>query len=171
MMYREEFGNDVVIDLVGYRKYGHNEGDEPAYSQPGMYAVIEEHASVRELYQAQLVDAGVIAADEADAMVKDAQRDLAKRQASVRKGAEEPQAELDRGSEAIAPEEPAEPETAVPIEELREANAGLGAVPDGFTIHPKLARQLERRAVALDADKAAVDWGHAELLAFATLLR
>jgi multifunctional 2-oxoglutarate metabolism enzyme len=171
MMYREEFGNDVVIDLVGYRKYGHNEGDEPAYSQPGMYAVIEEHASVRELYQAQLVDAGVIAADEADAMVKDAQRDLAKRQASVRKGAEEPQAELDRGSEAIAPEEPAEPETAVPIEELREANACLGAVPDGFTIHPKLARQLERRAVALDADKAAVDWGHAELLAFATLLR
>ena len=171
MMYREEFGNDVVIDLVGYRRYGHNEGDEPAYSQPGMYAVIEKHASVRELYQAQLVDAGVITADDAEAIVKEAQRDLAKRQASVRKGAEEPQAELDRGSEAIAPEEPAEPETAVPIEELREANAGLGAVPDGFTIHPKLARQLERRAVALDADKAAVDWGHAELLAFATLLR
>ena len=171
MMYREEFGNDVVIDLVGYRRYGHNEGDEPAYSQPGMYAAIEKHASVRELYQAQLVDAGVITADDAEAMVKEAQRDLAKRQASVRKGAEEPQGELDRGSEAIAPEEPAEPETAVPIEELREANAGLGAVPDGFTVHPKLARQLERRAVALDADKAAVDWGHAELLAFATLLR
>jgi 2-oxoglutarate decarboxylase len=171
MMYREEFGNDVVIDLVGYRRYGHNEGDEPAYSQPAMYAVIEKHASVREVYQAQLVDAGVIGADAAEAMVKAAQRDLAKRQASVRKGAEEPQGELDRGSEAIAPEEPAEPGTAVAIEELREANAGLGAVPDGFTVHPKLARQLERRAVALDADKPAVDWGHAELLAFATLLR
>jgi 2-oxoglutarate decarboxylase len=171
MMYREQFGNDVVIDLVGYRRYGHNEGDEPAYSQPGMYAAIEKHASVRELYQAQLVDAGVIGADAAEAMVKDAQRDLAKRQALVRKGAEERQGELDRGSEAIAPEEPAEPETAVPLERLREANAGLGAVPDGFTVHPKLARQLERRAVALDADKAAVDWGHAELLAFATLLR
>ena len=128
--------------------------------------------SVRELYQAQARGCGRASPPtEADAMVKEAQRDLAKRQASVRKGAEEPQAELDRGSEAIAPEEPAEPETAVPIEELREANAGLGAVPDGFTIHPKLARQLERRAVALDADKAAVDWGHAELLAFATLLR
>ncbi len=171
MMYREEFGNDVVIDLVGYRRYGHNEGDEPAYSQPGMYAAIEKHASVRELYQAQLVDAGVIGADGAEAMVKEAQRDLAKRQASVRKGAEEPQGELDRGSEALAPEEPAEPETAVPLEQLREANAGLGAVPDGFTVHPKLARQLDRRAGALDADKAAVDWGHAELLAFATLLR
>ena len=171
MMYREEFGNDVVIDLVGYRRYGHNEGDEPAYSQPGMYAVIEKHPSVRELYQAQLVEAGVIGVEDAEALVKEAQRDLAKRQAAVRKGVEESAGELDRGSEAIAPEEPAEPETAVSLEKLLEANAGIGAVPDGFTVHPKLARQLERRTVALDADKAAVDWGHAELLAFATLLR
>ena len=171
MMYRESFGNDIVIDLVGYRRYGHNEGDEPAYSQPAMYTAIAEHPSVREVYQAQLVEAGAISADDAEKLVKEAQRDLAKRQASVRKGAEEPLRELDRGSEAIAPEEPAEPETAVAIEELREANAGLGSVPDGFTIHPKLVKQLERRAVALDADEPAVDWGHAELLAFATLLR
>ena len=91
MMYRERFGNDIVIDLVGYRRYGHNEGDEPAYSQPSMYATIERHPSVRELYQAVLVEAGTIGADDADAMVKAAQRDLATRQASVRKGAEEPQ--------------------------------------------------------------------------------
>ncbi len=171
MMYRERFGNDIVIDLVGYRRYGHNEGDEPAYSQPSMYAAIEEHPSVRELYQQQLVEAGAIAADDAEAMVKTAQRDLAKRQASIRKGAEEPQDELDRGSEAIAPEEPAEPQTAVALDELRDANAGLGTLPDGFTVHPKLTRQLERRAVALDKDEPAVDWAHAELLAFATLLR
>src|SRR5688572_12688341 len=121
MMYREAFGNDIVIDLVGYRRYGHNEGDEPAYSQPTMYEAIEAHPSVREIYQAQLVEAGVIDADAAEAMVKDAQRDLAKRQASVRKGADESGRELDRGSEAIAPEEPAEPETAVPLEQLRDA--------------------------------------------------
>ncbi len=133
MMYREKFGNDIVIDLVGYRRYGHNEGDEPAYSQPAMYAAIDEHPSVRELYQAQLVEAGAISADDAEALVKGAQRDLAKRQASVRKGAEEPSGELDRGSEAIAPEEPAEPETAVALDELQAANAGLLAVPDGFT--------------------------------------
>ncbi len=60
MMYRERFGHDVVIDLVGYRRFGHNEGDEPAYSQPAMYATIAEHPSVRELYQAQLVEAGVV---------------------------------------------------------------------------------------------------------------
>jgi multifunctional 2-oxoglutarate metabolism enzyme len=171
MMYRERFGNDFVIDLVGYRRYGHNEGDEPAYSQPTMYAAIAEHPSVRELYQAQLVEAGAITADASDALVKEAQRDLAKRQASVRKGAEEPQGtELDRGSEALAPEEPADPETAVSLDALRAVNAGLAALPDGFTVHPKLTRQLERRAVALEGDEPAVDWGHAELLAFATLL-
>ena len=171
MMYRERFGNDIVIDLVGYRRYGHNEGDEPAYSQPAMYAAIAKQPSVREVYQAQLVESGVIGADDAEALVTEAQRDLAKRQASVRKGAEERQGELDRGVETIAPEEPAEPETAVAVEDLREANTGLRAVPDGFAVHPKLERQLQRRAVALDGDEPSVDWGHAELLAFATLLR
>ncbi|MDQ2690366.1 MAG: multifunctional oxoglutarate decarboxylase/oxoglutarate dehydrogenase thiamine pyrophosphate-binding subunit/dihydrolipoyllysine-residue succinyltransferase subunit [Chloroflexota bacterium] len=171
MMYRERFGHDIVIDLVGYRRFGHNEGDEPAYSQPAMYAQIAEHPSVRELYQAQLVEAGVITLDRAEEMVKAMQRDLAKRQAAVRKGPDEGENELDRGSEAIPPVEVAEPETAVRLELLRELNAAIGAVPDGFTVHPKLTKQLERRASALDADEPHVDWAHAELLAFATLLR
>ena len=171
MMYRERFGHDVVIDLVGYRRYGHNEGDEPAYSQPAMYAAIEAHPSVRELYQPRLVEAGVLSEAEADKLVKDGQRDLAKRQAAVRKRAEEPEPELDRGPEALPPEEHAEPETAVPIEALRDLNAGLANVPDGFEIHPKLTKQLQQRAGALDADEAAVNWAHAELLAFASLLR
>jgi 2-oxoglutarate dehydrogenase E1 component len=136
-----------------------------------MYEAIAKHPSVREVYQARLVESGAIGADAAEAMVKEAQRDLARRQASVRKGVEEPQAELDRGLEAIAPEEPAEPETAVALDELRTANGGLVAVPDGFTVHPKLVKQLERRSSALDGDERTVDWGHSELLAFATLLR
>jgi 2-oxoglutarate dehydrogenase E1 component len=137
-----------------------------------MYALIAEHPSVREIYQAQLVQAGVITADAAEALVKEALRDLAKRQASVRKGAEEGQQdELDRGSEALAQEEVAEPETAVPLDALRELNAALGSVPDGFSVHPKLTRQLQRRVTALKADEPSVDWGHAELLAFAALLR
>jgi 2-oxoglutarate dehydrogenase E1 component len=171
MMYRERFGHDVVIDLVGYRRYGHNEGDEPAYSQPDMYARIAEHPSVRERYQADLVAAGRITAEEAEAKVKEALADLAERQRSVRTGVEESsEGELDRGSEAIPQEEAAEPETAVPLDRLRGLNAALAAVPDGFTIHPKLGKQLARRAAALDADEANVDWGHAELLAFASLL-
>jgi 2-oxoglutarate decarboxylase len=169
-MYRQRFGADFVIDLVGYRRYGHNEGDEPAYSQPTMYAAIAEHPSVRERYQQQLVKAGEIDAGEAEAMIKSAQRDLAARQAAIRKGAEEGEGQLDRGSERIPQEDPGEPETAVPLERLRALNAVMHALPDGFAVHPKLAKQLERRATALDADEAHLDWAHAELLALASLL-
>ncbi len=170
MMYRQKFGHDVVIDLVGYRRYGHNEGDEPAYTQPAMYATIANHPSVRELYQALLVEAGVITQADAEAKVKAALKELAAVQGSFRKGAEEPEGELDRGSEAIPQEEMAEPETAVALDRLQELNAGIGAVPDRFTVHPKLVKQLQRRADALARDEQSVDWGHAELLAFASLL-
>ena len=170
MMYREAFGHDVVIDLVGYRRYGHNEGDEPAYSQPAMYAKIAAHPSVRELYQARLVEAGALKAEDAEAKIREAQRDLAARQASLRKGADESEGELDRGSEMIPQQKAAEPKTAVPSTRLREVNAALSAVPEGFTIHPKLAKQFERRATALDDAEPRIDWGHAELLAFGTLL-
>jgi 2-oxoglutarate dehydrogenase E1 component len=172
MMYRERFGHNVVIDLVGYRRFGHNEGDEPAYSQPAMYAQIAEHPSARELYQAQLVSAGVIGVDAAEAKIKEAQRELAGHQARLRKGADEAEGEgaLDRGSEVIPPEDVGEPETAVALDRLRELNLGLGAVPEGFTVHPKLIKQLDRRAAALETDDPKVDWGQAELLAFASLL-
>jgi 2-oxoglutarate dehydrogenase E1 component len=172
MMYRQEFGHDVVIDLVGYRRYGHNEGDEPAYTQPDMYAVIAKHPSVREQYQATLVEAGVIGADAADALVAAVQKELADRQSALRAPSAESEPELDRGSEALPPEEIGEPDTAVPLAALRELNAGIGAVPDGFKTHAKLAKQLQRRATALDEPKEpTVDWAHAELLAFASLLR
>ena len=170
MMYRQRFGHDVVIDLVGYRRFGHNEGDEPAYTQPTMYAVVAKHPTVREQYQATLVAAGVISAEDAEARIKEAQAELLQRQAALRRGSEEGEGELDRGSEALPPAEVAEPETAVAIETLRELNAGLSAIPQGFTAHPKLAKQLERRASALDADEPGVEWAHAELLAFAALL-
>ncbi|MGZ8481967.1 MAG: multifunctional oxoglutarate decarboxylase/oxoglutarate dehydrogenase thiamine pyrophosphate-binding subunit/dihydrolipoyllysine-residue succinyltransferase subunit [Candidatus Limnocylindria bacterium] len=170
MMYRARFGRDVVMDLVGYRRFGHNEADEPSYTQPTMYAVVAKHPTVRELYQARLVEAGVITAAAAEAKVAEANADLARRQAALRQGSAEREEELDRGSEALPPEEVAEPETAVPLERLRELNAGLSAVPVGFTLHPKLGKQLDRRARALDAAEPLVDWGHAELLAFAALL-
>ena len=170
MLYRERFGHDVVIDLVGYRRYGHNEGDEPGYSQPSMYLTVADHPSVRERYQAELVSAGAISAKDAEAMVADAKRDLATRQTALRKGADEGEGELDRGSEALPRERQTEPETAVPLDRLRRLNSALGTVPDGFAVHPKLGKQLERRAAALEGDEAQVDWAHAELLAFASLL-
>jgi 2-oxoglutarate dehydrogenase E1 component len=168
MMYRRRFHGDVVIDLVGYRRYGHNEGDEPAYTQPRMYAAIAEHPSVRELYRSILVDIGIVSADEAEGLVKSVSRDLAARQAALRRHAAEPQ--LDRGAEALATEEAEEPQTAVDAETLRRLNAELHRWPDGFAVNEKLAKQLARRRDALDAGGSHIEWGHAESLAFASLL-
>ena len=167
-MYREKFHGDVVIDLVGYRRYGHNEGDEPAYTQPQMYTAIAAHPSVRELYRSNLVDSGVVSAEEADAWAANVAKDLAARQAAVRRRHAEPQ--LDRGEEALSAEEAPEPVTSVKAKVLRAVNTALLATPDGFTVNPKLAKQLDRRLAALDDGEPRIEWAHAEALAFGSLL-
>ena len=167
-MYRAKFHGDVVIDLVGYRRYGHNEGDEPAYTQPQMYEAIAAHPSVRQVYRSSLVDAGVVTAEEADGWATAVANDLAGRQAQVRRRHAEPL--LDRGEEAISPDESAEPITAVDAGTLRAVNAALLATPAGFTVNPKLARQLDRRLAALGDPERHIEWAHAEALAFGSLL-
>ncbi len=168
MMYRAHFHADVVIDLVGYRRFGHNEGDEPAYTQPLMAAVIAGHPSVREIYRSTLVSAGVVTPEEADGWAATVAEELATRQAGVRKLHAEPQ--LDRGAEAISAEEAPEPATAVGAEVLLRLNDQLLSWPEGFSINPKLAKQLERRRSALAAPEPRLDWAHAESLALASLL-
>jgi 2-oxoglutarate dehydrogenase E1 component len=168
MMYRERFHADVVIDLVGYRRYGHNEGDDPAYTQPLMAKAIVEHPSVRDLYAQKLVDAGVLTADEADAIASAAARDLATRQAGVRKQHAEPQ--LDRGAEALTLDDTAEPETGVNADALRRLNEQLYSWPESFHINTKLAKQLEKRRAAVATDDGRLEWAHAESLAFASLI-
>jgi len=167
-MYREKFHGDVVIDLVGYRRYGHNEGDEPAYTQPLMYAAIAGHPSVRELYQSTLVDGGAVSADEAGAFAKAFAKDLAARQSAVRGKPAEPS--LDRGADAISAEESPEPVTAVKAKVLRTVNAALLETPEGFTVNAKLAKQLDRRLAALDDPQPAIEWAQAEALALGSLL-
>ncbi|MDQ2940826.1 MAG: multifunctional oxoglutarate decarboxylase/oxoglutarate dehydrogenase thiamine pyrophosphate-binding subunit/dihydrolipoyllysine-residue succinyltransferase subunit, partial [Chloroflexota bacterium] len=170
MLYRERFGGDLVIDLIGYRRYGHNEGDEPSYTQPQMYAKIAEHPTVGEIYRAVLVDAGIVTREAAEEQVKAANREMTARQAALRKGTETGEGELDRGSEQLLPEDVDEPSTAVAADLLRRLNEELHRVPEGFKINPKLGKQLERRLAALDASEPHVDWSHAESLAFASLL-
>ncbi|MDP3910787.1 MAG: multifunctional oxoglutarate decarboxylase/oxoglutarate dehydrogenase thiamine pyrophosphate-binding subunit/dihydrolipoyllysine-residue succinyltransferase subunit [Gemmatimonadales bacterium] len=161
MMYREKFHGDVVIDLVGYRRYGHNEADEPAYTQPRMYERIRQTPSVREKYAAQLAQEGVVDAATAEADAQAAYERLAGLQHALKAGQREDPQRIRKATEP-APE----PDTAVPADTLGALNDALLAVPDGFTVHPKLLKQLERRR----APDAGIEWAHAEALAFASLL-
>jgi 2-oxoglutarate decarboxylase len=168
MMYREKFGNDCVINLVGYRRFGHNEGDEPRYTQPKMYARIDVHQPVKELYATALQTEGVVTKEEVDQETKQVWEELrrvherAKNQAGS-EGAEE----RDRLSgEWTALEEP---DTRVTMEILHDLNTQLVSTPDGFTVNQKLMRQLQRRDTAF-ADGGPVDWAHGEALALSSLL-
>ena len=163
MMYREKFHADVVIDLVGYRRYGHNEADEPAYTQPMMYERIKQTPSVRQKYASQLAQEGVLDAAQADSDAEASYQRLADIQQAVKAGqrTDDPQ----RVKRQTAPE----PTTAVAADVLTKLNAELLAVPEGFAVHPKLAKQLERRRDALTSSEG-IEWAHAEALAFGTLL-
>ncbi len=165
-MYREEFHRDALIDLVGYRRWGHNEGDEPSYTQPLMYERIKSHPSAREIYATRLSTEGVLTAEEAEARYAAAYQRLVEIQLGYKAAA--PQGSATSPAAAKGPSGEAV-ETAVPAERLLALNTQLLTVPEGFTVHPKLKRQLERRIPAMGPE-GGIDWGHAEALAFASLL-
>jgi 2-oxoglutarate dehydrogenase E1 component len=164
--FRRRFRHDVIIDLIGYRRFGHNEADEPAYTQPEMYERIKSHPTVRELYAQKLIAQGIATPQDAADMVERNTARITEAQQAVKIGARA----IKSGPQAHADDAQGEVETAVPLERLRDWNAQLIAVPQGFTIHPKLVRQLERRKATFD-DEGEVDWGLAEALAFASLLQ
>jgi 2-oxoglutarate dehydrogenase E1 component len=168
LAYRRRFGHDVVIDLVGYRRFGHNEQDEAAYTQPLMVVRIEAHPTVRELYAAKLVEEGALSAAEADALAGEVAARLREAHDRLKASFAEGIPAKTRDEGVPRSDRGASIETAVPDERLRGLNEELLRVPDGFTVHPKLWRQLERRRAALD--EGGIDWGHAEALAFASLL-
>jgi 2-oxoglutarate dehydrogenase E1 component len=164
--FRRRFGRDVVIDLIGYRRHGHNEGDEPAYTQPLMAERIKNHPSVREQYAAALVEDGVVTQEEADQLARDVEQSLKAAHEALKasfEGIETPVL-----PERTPPTDGAEVSTAVPVDRLRSLNEELLEVPERFTVHPKLLKQLERRRERLETGE--IDWGHAEALAFASLL-
>jgi 2-oxoglutarate decarboxylase len=163
MAYREEWRRGAVIDLIGYRRFGHNEADEPAYTQPRMYEVIRKHPPVRKIYADQLVAQGILPAEEPDRMLDAAKARLAEAQEHVKHQDGPPTGELqlDRSQSE-------EPDTSYPVEQLLELNRQVFSAPEGFNLHRKLAPQREKRAQVAADDL--VDWGQAEVLAFATLL-
>jgi 2-oxoglutarate dehydrogenase E1 component len=166
--YRIRFEKDFMIDLVGYRRYGHNEGDEPSFTQPVMYEKIEAHASVREQWAAALEEQGLVETDEAEAVVQ--------RQIETLK---EILDQLEPQEVLVEPQlEPPPPgaarrvKTAVKAERLHALNEALLALPEGFNLHRKLQRAWDRRREIFDgdADAPTVDWATAEQLAFASIL-
>jgi 2-oxoglutarate dehydrogenase E1 component len=172
--YRQEFGADAVIDMVCYRRWGHNEGDEPAYTQPLLYARIAKHPSVRENYTRLLLRRGALTEDDAAAISADYDAELrtalAEQQAAPRPELPDDEVlDLDLDDPADYAEG-ASPETGVPAGRLVELVDALDAVPSGFVTHPNLLRQLARRERMVRGEQG-LDWGCAEALAFGTLLR
>jgi 2-oxoglutarate dehydrogenase E1 component len=165
--YRQRFKLDYLIDLVGYRKYGHNEGDEPAFTQPQVYQIVAAHPTVREKYARTLIETGVISREEADAMVQARMADLEKAYASVK-----PETDFIAPVPDVPPSGAAtKVHTAVPLSTLQEINDDLLRVPDGFTVHRKLERGRERRKTMLAAAaERTIDWAAAEELALATIV-
>jgi 2-oxoglutarate dehydrogenase E1 component len=167
--FRQEFGHDVLIDLIGYRRFGHNEADEPAYTQPEMANKIKNKLPVRELYAARLVEQGVVTQEESDALANEIWENLAQRHRELKSDLAASDEEQPTGGYQLDRSPSPEVKTAVSPDRLIGLNQDLLRIPEGFTIHPKLIKQLERRRATLGAD-GGIDWAQAESLAFASLL-
>ncbi len=181
--FRKQFHKDVVIDMVCYRRRGHNEGDDPSMTQPLMYNLIEAKRSVRKLYTEALIGRGDITVEDAEAALRDYQQQLERvfvetkealrsaeqeaqsgRRADGHGGLEPPSAQApyaDRTSHSAT-------ETAISTETLRHIGDVFASPPEGFTVHPKLRQMLDKRA--LSTREGGIDWGTGELLAFGSLL-
>lgn len=174
--YREQFDRDVIIDMVCYRRRGHNEGDDPSMTQPLMYNLIEAKRSVRKLYTESLVARGDITLEEAEHVLRDYQAQLERVFAETREdGWTPPPADAEPVSGLERPESQREDagviigwQTAVSAKALERIGAAHVRAPEGFTVHPKLAQLLAKRE-QMSRD-GGVDWGFGELLAFGSLL-
>ena len=187
--FRQEFGHDVLIDLIGYRRFGHNESDEPAYTQPEMYAKIKTKKRVYELWAEQLVADGVVSREDVERTGQEVWDNLTilhqRLKAKIAAAAEHGNVNQSTGEYQLDRSPSPEVDTAVPAARVRELGLELLHTPEDFTVHPKLVKQLERRRAALVQDDASsgdgeaastekaparLDWAHAEALAFASLL-
>ena len=168
--YRLRFRKDVVIDLVGYRRHGHNEADEPAATQPAMYRVIRQHPTARRLYADRLVAAGVLAEPEVEAMYEEYRKGLdeGRTQARASLGMIGNKFTVDWSAYTQVDWTERVP-TGVDLARLRAVGKRITAVPPDFTLHPRVAQLMANRRRMIEGEQP-LDWGCAETLAYATLL-
>jgi len=169
--YRQAFGKDVVIDMVCYRRRGHNEADNPSFTQPLMYDLIDAKRSTRKLYTEALIGRGDITMEEAEQALRDYQQQLERAFTETRDATHRPAPEpgvLTRAERAPAPIDHRAVPTAISEEAIKQVIETQINPPQGFTIHPRLLPQLQRRAAMVSDD--AIDWATGELLAFGAVL-
>ena len=171
--YRAEFASDVVIDMYCYRKYGHNENDEPAFTQPLMYDRIKQKASPVEIYSKRLLGEGAVSPEDVAGIVSRRVAELETELEAAKANKQRPHAPsmtaMWRGYSGGQTTEPVTADTRVPRELLTHIAEHMTQIPEGFTAHPKIERLLEQRA-QMGRGERALDWGMAELLAYGSLL-
>jgi 2-oxoglutarate decarboxylase len=175
MAYRDRWCRDVVIDVIGYRRFGHNETDEPAYTQPTMAAKIKSHSPVSEIYAEKLIEEGTVSAEQVGQASDERHEEMSAALKELRKKIEAGDYEDPTVTGATTQtgellDRTASPpvHTAVEAEKLRAINEALLKTPESFNVHRKLRRPLSRRVEALES--GGIDFGQAEALAFGTLL-
>ncbi|MBX2992814.1 MAG: multifunctional oxoglutarate decarboxylase/oxoglutarate dehydrogenase thiamine pyrophosphate-binding subunit/dihydrolipoyllysine-residue succinyltransferase subunit [Bacteroidetes bacterium] len=168
--YRKTFNKDVVIDMFCYRRHGHNEGDEPSYTQPLLYKKIKQHPSVRQLYVERLLRQKLMTKEELDAITEESKQryERAFEASQKREMHFRPDVPLAVAAEELAKAQPGGG-TAISIETLHDVTRALTTLPARFAINPKLQRILDERALLLEGD-AKIDWAFAEALAFGSLV-
>ena len=165
--YRQKFHKDFVINLIGYRRYGHNEGDEPRFTNPLMYQAIDKHPTVRQLWASDLEAKGLIEEGRVESLLQERLSELQEVNEKL-----DPEKELDEPVPQPPPRGAAQKvKTAIPLKQLKELNEELLQFPDDFHLNPKLEKSVQRRRKLLDKSSNDVGWGAAEELAFASILR
>ncbi len=172
--YRMKFSADIVLDIVCYRRHGHNEIDEPAFTQPLMYKAINRMKTTRTLYAEKLAADGTVPAADSQAMLDDFTKTLEDANSAAKSYKPNKADWLEGHWTGFTPVDQQEAElteeaTAVPTDTLKQIGAALSHVPDGFDINPKIARQLEAKQQAIDTGEG-IDWATGEALAYGSLL-
>lgn len=168
MAYRQKFNKDFVIDLVGYRRYGHNEMDEPTITNPMLYKEVKGHPSIEIKYGKSLVDQGVISEDEMNSIFDTVYQEMRNAHDRIDKSTKNtdsemlPPNEVQNGYDRV--------ETGVSLERLKQLNDDMLSTPESFTVFSKLKKILERRNDPFTKE-GLIDWGHAELLAYGTIIQ